>query len=717
MGKLVPANNTLGFSDKEYRRLFGPGLFIITNLTNIRVGDTPRIRCAYRFVCRQGGFPASMHAHIMQSEQHTGYSKGDGGRIRIELREGSVTAPDLAGEPIAVANWIPNLVNLNGQTRGEFREFFWTDVKKLLTRGTAYWIVFSNTHADPVNNFVSVNTAGVFDQVGRSNRWLNTHDFAVFMDTNNSGNWINLTEQGSGPNRFSPQMQLTYSDGRIEGAFPMESGFAITPTIRMFDVEGPRKIRERFHMYGTRVFSGVSFAFACGSPGQIRWSIKEEGGQVLATGTLTENVSNYEGVNVGSRNTIGFVKWYDLELETDITFTHGKVYHVEFEAVSGKWYFGAFRNGSYVGARYPAAFTLSNTQNTTDGNTWRDHYVHNFTVGTYTDSNLPIVLHEAERSGAISPGNPDDYRFLDWRSDTTDYLTVQPAADFPDGAEPDRWGRPVLRKVSHLPDSSYILPVVRASEPTDPEAPEADMTLKSQGLLRQTQLRGTFFNFSPNQVYSPFEAGYLARVFEGHTKTASDFTVPGWSADIPNAENPGLNMSAARQAAAYIQDALINPAVSQVSFFNTGKAKLSFKDKFTNERGLSAFMLGLAVARISMATACIGHAQIGGFISNLYGMRAVLMSDGSQAYALVVNNDNVERSLSINLPNFAHGFDSLAVRTVEPWSLSAPRGYWQNSELEIQLQIVKTSSQCFVTRGGTVFGIVIPANSVVALKV
>src|SRR3954452_24838036 len=133
------------------------------SLANTVIGGHDRKSLSYRFRAQWTGSVKSVRVYVItdnNSTGRTGYSLGNGGRLRVSLRADAgraphvPTGPDLAAatfRPISAGNF--PLVQLKGGGS--------------VVKGRLYHVVFTNVSADPARNYVSINAVSSAARLGR----------------------------------------------------------------------------------------------------------------------------------------------------------------------------------------------------------------------------------------------------------------------------------------------------------------------------------------------------------------------------------------------------------------------------------------------------------------------------------------------------------------------------------------------------------------------
>jgi hypothetical protein len=161
----------------------GPGSLIqADDLGNTVVGGEDRVSLAYRFRAGWTGSVAAVRFYVITDRNasgRTGYSLGNGGRMRVSLRADSGRAPHVpTGPDLAATTFRPlsgaafPLVQLGGSGR--------------VVKGRLYHVVFTNVSSDATRNYVSIN--GLFS-AKRRGRGPGVPDGMAVLERVNGGAW------------------------------------------------------------------------------------------------------------------------------------------------------------------------------------------------------------------------------------------------------------------------------------------------------------------------------------------------------------------------------------------------------------------------------------------------------------------------------------------------------------------------------------------------
>lgn len=384
---------------QEFGRLYGPGTFTMNGLANTVIGVRNRYQSmtSLRFRSLEEGVPSSVRLVFPTGK---GYSSGNGGIIELAIYPDDGTEnhlPDFKVAPLARATYRPDFSQPRTKdTRYPLIHFDRT--AHSLHRGNLYHLVLQNTAPSPDQNYSSIDNAVTRAENGPPARWLNIRDWSTLFATrpypakaNAPYNWTNLTARGSQGNLFSPILQITLANGKVQGVSDMEGG-SVDPQ-RVYTATAEKPIRERFTPRTGKRISGFSVATAASRPGTLSWRIMK-GNSRLASGIIQQPTRNYSQLRSTTVYMLASSSWYDVPLSEDIKLDAGESYDLEFHPVGNSaWKFADHQNGGASGFIWPAAFTESQAQHLYDGR-WINTFHWDYTRAG-AGSNWPVVLHLA----------------------------------------------------------------------------------------------------------------------------------------------------------------------------------------------------------------------------------------------------------------------------------------------------------------------------------
>lgn len=130
-------------------------------LANLEIGKYPGRTVSYRFRAEHSVTADKVMVYLVYS---TGYGKGDGGRILLELQSDDGTSNHYPSGTVLASAIVTD-------PKTQWNRLFVFDKPTVLESGRLYHLVFSNVGSDPVHNYVSIdNLFNERDAAGCSRR-------------------------------------------------------------------------------------------------------------------------------------------------------------------------------------------------------------------------------------------------------------------------------------------------------------------------------------------------------------------------------------------------------------------------------------------------------------------------------------------------------------------------------------------------------------------
>ncbi len=384
----------LSINDARYRRLYGPGLYIMDALADLNVGVVKGFNyiAAHRFRASAAGKVSSVRVYWPAGP---GYSAGNGGTISIRILPDDGTPnhlPAMNASPLAAGTYTPGLL-LGRHVFSSFNDEVRLGSMTPLVAGQLYHVVYENVDPEPAKNYIGINNMVTVERNGRPARWLDPIDWAslfAFRAVNTPGayTWKDATRTTNAGLFYSPILQINLQDGAVIGAVDIETGNVEGE--RQWSINAQQSIRERFAPTSDRSISGFSVQTATTSGGELEWSLRD-GEQVVLSGVIKE-----AGINYGSQFNVnlnhGIFSWYDIALPSSVTLKKGTPYDLVFTPKGGsQWRFADEYNGSDKG--FAVSFSESQAQALVAGK-WVN-VQHRKHITKVPASNWRVVLHLA----------------------------------------------------------------------------------------------------------------------------------------------------------------------------------------------------------------------------------------------------------------------------------------------------------------------------------
>jgi len=166
--------------------------WVADGLANLEIGKTAGRQVAIRFRADEDGTVSSARVYLIF--RALGYYAGNGGYVHCELQA------DAGGAPSGVA--LAGATITDPMASGPFRTF---TLGGHVTSGQLYYLVFTNTAADPIDNYVSLDD--LYDASGEAEP---DKDLAVLWKYDGSTAWSVNTHH-------TPIVQISYGDGSTQG--------------------------------------------------------------------------------------------------------------------------------------------------------------------------------------------------------------------------------------------------------------------------------------------------------------------------------------------------------------------------------------------------------------------------------------------------------------------------------------------------------------------
>lgn len=327
-------------------------------LQNVEVGSSLSRQCSQRFRAQKD---ASITTVMTWLKNYPGYGLGNGGTIRASIQtdngSGLPSGTVLGYDEIQGPGWQSNNVTAT-----------WTfDTPVDVTADTLYHVVYTNTAADPVNNFCSVNNTLMFDSYDPYQPRVDWADNS--FDT--------LAKTGGGPwVRFynsTPMLDVGFSDGTHYGSYIYNYTSGVSGFTYGVPFSGATMLRMRFTVSGAdRLVGGIAFRFAkmltnTGSS-DVTARLEQSDGTLIEAVTLA--ISGVNAYDQGANDKSG--EWVTGAFTGNRTLTSGTTYNVRFDvnADTTLWT-RAVEWGLYYGADNSTGFADGYAQRSTDsGASW-----------------------------------------------------------------------------------------------------------------------------------------------------------------------------------------------------------------------------------------------------------------------------------------------------------------------------------------------------------
>ena len=382
---------TYEVNDPRYKRLWGPGLFIIDALADINIGTVKGVQylVSHRF---RSPYTGKITAARPYWTSGSGYAAGNGGKIGVRILPDDGTSshlPNLAASPIATGIYEPGML-FGRHVLSSFKDSVSLAALEQVVAGKLYHLVYENLASNPAADYLGVNHIVTVEKNGRPARWLGVDDWAALFAFRKAFatpfEWKDVTRTTSAGLYYVPILELTMANGAVFGTVKVEAGNI--EGAGQWTITAATPIREQFTPQLDKSIAGLSVHTSTTTGGELEWTLRD-GATTLATGTIAEPSANYSSV-FNTRISQGVYKWYDIALTVPARFAAGGKYDLELRPKgNSQWRFTDEFNGTEKG--YVTAFTESRAQALIAGN-WisANHRDHN---KASHPSNWRIVLH------------------------------------------------------------------------------------------------------------------------------------------------------------------------------------------------------------------------------------------------------------------------------------------------------------------------------------
>jgi len=292
---------------------YGPGIGS-DGLANTVVGGPSGNLVSYRFRAGHTGSLQQIHVYLMQ--QHTGYSAGTGGQIRITVNADDGTAAHNPSNTV-LATYL--LSNPSAASPSIYFPIFVFSVPPSLVQGQLYHIVFTNVDPNSTANYLSVNALYYENPSTPAQPTISDLDGALLLG-GPGGTWA--PRQG-----YLPVLELDYQDGFSEWNGYMEVWVGAPQNI-----SGTAAVRETITVSGTQkdvASASIRVARISGSDPLI---VRLENGD----GTLIEQ-SEIPASSIPLTSP-AFYAWATFTFSSAHTLLPGQIYHLQFGAASTSTY-------------------------------------------------------------------------------------------------------------------------------------------------------------------------------------------------------------------------------------------------------------------------------------------------------------------------------------------------------------------------------------------
>jgi hypothetical protein len=351
---------------------YGSGL-AAHSLSNATIGTSSKAVNSIRFKADATGVLRKLQVYWI-FKNTSGYHAGDGGIIKVTIRpDDGTSSHSPTSEILSTLVFTPDLPLLNPQSKWNIRMVPMTFPKPAsIIRGKLYHIHFENIHADPVNNWVSINSMYNWSkQPAIAQPVQDTTDLSILRRTG-TGSWAPIKG-------YVPIYGL-YIDTNNDGTADTEQGQSYmefwASSLSGLKLDGTSRARQTIRPSTSIKLTQMHISmgkYAGSAPATVQ--IKASNGTVLATGSIAAGSLPLasqlslcpQGINDYCH------QWTSTLLTPQPTLQPGQIYYVELATSVGSEYrLHMIRDGS-VQYDFPlsGSFSSGNTQfSDNNGTTW-----------------------------------------------------------------------------------------------------------------------------------------------------------------------------------------------------------------------------------------------------------------------------------------------------------------------------------------------------------
>ena len=265
---------------------------------------------SYRFLCTHTGSVDAVHFYLIVDGPHAGYNSGTGGTLKVQLEtdDGS-TSHSPSGDVLASYS-IP-------QPNNPFPVINLSPAPSL-EAGNFYHLVFSNTDANPTENFVSVDDLYMQNPLNPMQPEFSNENLTTLLKEGNSWSVDDFN---------TPIFELDFTDGASMGQGYMEVWVGAPEAI-----SGDLAVRETFTVSGgDKDVTQVSVRVArLSGAGDLTVRLEQADGNLVEQGTVAAS-------SVPLSSTAKY-SWATYKFSAMRTLLNGETYHLVLEAPSGTTY-------------------------------------------------------------------------------------------------------------------------------------------------------------------------------------------------------------------------------------------------------------------------------------------------------------------------------------------------------------------------------------------
>lgn len=337
------------------------------SLANLEIGMNPGRSVSYRFRADHDGAVRAVRVYFIFRKicDRGCYAAGDGGIIRVEIRDDDGTANHLPARGVLASTFVPDpLAEWN--RRVEFPQV------AALHAGKLYHIVFSNASEDETRNFVSIDDLYTATDETELQPAANETGLAVLLRRDSASAWALR------PHHL-PIFSLYFEDGFRQGQGYMDvkqSGVVVSPESNVREVFTVEDATHFVVMAGVRIKP-------LSSGGKLRILLATDSGQTI------------EDVTVATPPSLAGAAWTTHPFTPPRALTKGARYSLVLVSEEGGQYLvQPLQNGTQYGFEFESPFTGNHCE-VNAGQGWK---------GCLNRSDLDIPFYFRSAAQRPSPG-------------------------------------------------------------------------------------------------------------------------------------------------------------------------------------------------------------------------------------------------------------------------------------------------------------------------
>ena len=332
------------------------------SLHNLDVGGPEKQSISFRFRADKTDTLTSIRLFWTDNRYRSGYAKGDGGRIKIQVLADSDTANhEPSGTALASLTFDPGLVDgVDPQgVQGIFRLLQFSAPARL-EAGRLYHLTFTNLDYNPGDNYVGLDLNIVYN--GEAQPTTTDVDFGVMVNADGEG-WRDASRNFAQhkPNMLTPIVSLDYADGTSQGSGYMEVWWQ-----QPRQIGDDHAVRESF--VPSHAVNGVH-------------SISLRLIQLSDSGSLTIRLEAEDGTRVAQAGLPASAagkdryQWLTAWFDAPVNLLAGQRYYLTLTSNAGKYEAYCIRDGQSFGFGKGSVFADGHAEfNRGDGGGWQGWY-------------------------------------------------------------------------------------------------------------------------------------------------------------------------------------------------------------------------------------------------------------------------------------------------------------------------------------------------------